>query len=92
LATADAVEFFAQWSSTTAVVAANLTLQFTPDDRGYSKFNRSAIRFCPILAFQKFGMNHVFLFASVFYPLNVGVLKLIKRTILPPPSTAYHSL
>jgi hypothetical protein len=43
-ATADAVELFAQLSSTTAVVAANLTLLFTPDDRGYSKFNRSAIR------------------------------------------------
>jgi len=44
-ATADAVEFFAQLSSTTAVVASNLTLLFTPDNRGYSKFNRSAIRF-----------------------------------------------
>jgi hypothetical protein len=44
-ATADAVELFAHLSSTTAVVAANLTLLFTPDDRGYSKFNRSAIRF-----------------------------------------------
>jgi hypothetical protein len=42
--TADAVEFFAPLSSTTAVVASHLALLFTPDDRGYSKFNRSAIR------------------------------------------------
>jgi hypothetical protein len=59
LATADAVELFAQLSSTTAVVAANLTQLFTPDDRGYYEFNRSAIRLFPILTFQKFGMTHV---------------------------------
>jgi hypothetical protein len=40
-------------SSTTAVVAANLNLLFTPDDRGYSKFNRSAIRFLPDFGFSK---------------------------------------
>jgi hypothetical protein len=51
--TADAVELSAQLSSTTAVVAANLTQLFTPDDRGYSKFNRSAIRFMPELCFLK---------------------------------------
>jgi hypothetical protein len=52
-ATADAVELLAQLSSTTAVVAANLTELFTPDDRGYSKFNRSAIRFMPDFGFSK---------------------------------------
>jgi hypothetical protein len=40
-------------SSTTAVVAANLTQLFTPDDRGYDKFNRSAIRFIPDFDFSK---------------------------------------
>ena len=52
-ATADAVELFVQLSSTTAVVAANLTQRFTPDDRGYYKFNRSAIRFIPDFDFSK---------------------------------------
>jgi hypothetical protein len=52
-ATADAVELFAQLSSTTAVVAANLTQLFTPDDRGYSEFNRSAISFMPDFDFSK---------------------------------------
>jgi hypothetical protein len=52
-ATADAVELLAQFSSTTAVVAANLTQLFTPDDRGYSKFNRSAIRLMPDFDFSK---------------------------------------
>jgi hypothetical protein len=52
-ATADAVELLAQLSSTTDVVAANLTHQFTPDDRGYDKFNRSAIRFMPDFDFSK---------------------------------------
>jgi hypothetical protein len=51
--TADAVELLAQLSSTTAVVAANLTQLFTPDDRGYYKFNRSAIRFMPDFGFSK---------------------------------------
>jgi hypothetical protein len=35
------------------VVAANLTQLFTPDDRGYYKFNRSAIRFMPDFDFSK---------------------------------------
>jgi hypothetical protein len=52
-ATTAVVEFFAQLSSTTAVVAANLTQLFTPDDRGYYKFNRSAIRFMPYFDFSK---------------------------------------
>jgi hypothetical protein len=37
-ATADAVELLAQLSSTTAVVAANLTQLFTPDDRRVDQF------------------------------------------------------
>jgi hypothetical protein len=40
-------------SSTTAVVAVNLTLLFTPDDRGYDKFNRSAISFMLNFDFSK---------------------------------------
>jgi hypothetical protein len=56
-ATADAVEFFAQLSSTTAVVAANLTQLFTPDDRGYDKFNRSAIRVMTDFDFSKIRDN-----------------------------------
>jgi hypothetical protein len=40
-------------SSTTAVVATNLTQLFTPDDRGYDKFNRSAIRFLPDFDFSR---------------------------------------
>jgi hypothetical protein len=52
-ATADAVELCAQLCSTTAVVAANLIQLFTPDDRGYDEFNRSAIRFIPDFGFSK---------------------------------------
>jgi len=36
--TADAVELFAQLSSTTAVVAADLTQLFTPDNRRADQF------------------------------------------------------
>ncbi|WP_421799936.1 hypothetical protein [Haliscomenobacter sp.] len=46
--------------STTAVVAANLTLLFTPDDRGYDKFNRSAIRFMPDFGFSKIRDDELF--------------------------------
>jgi hypothetical protein len=59
--TADAVELSAQLSSTTAVVAANLTHLFTPDDRGYYKFNRSAIRFMLDFDFSKIRDDSYFL-------------------------------
>jgi hypothetical protein len=71
-ATADAVELLAQLSSTTAVVAVNLTRQFTPDDRGYYKFNRSAISFMPDFDFSKIRddsclQNHYCKFCFIHY-------------------------
>ncbi|MDX2069364.1 MAG: hypothetical protein SFV55_13140 [Haliscomenobacter sp.] len=70
-------------SSTTAVVAANLTQLFTPDDRGYSKFNRSAIRFMPGFDFSKIGMtNYCATFVSF---VLICRFSLLRSKILPQP-------
>ena len=61
-ATADAVEFFAQLSSTTAVVASNLTLLFPRTTGAIQNSIAPRLDFRPILAFQKFGMTHVILY------------------------------
>jgi len=48
------------------VVAANLTQLFTPDDRGYYKFNRSAIRFMPDFDFSKIRDDSFFIPEQAF--------------------------
>jgi hypothetical protein len=58
VATADAVELFAHLSSTTAVVAANLTLLFTRTTGAMLNSIAPRLDFSPILAFQKFGMTN----------------------------------
>jgi hypothetical protein len=57
--TADAVEFFALLSSTTAVVASNLILLFPRTTGAIQNSIAPRLDFRPILAFQKFGMTHV---------------------------------
>jgi hypothetical protein len=57
-ATADAVELFAQLSSTTAVVAANLTLLFTRTTGVILNSIAPRLVFSPIFAFQKSGMTN----------------------------------
>jgi hypothetical protein len=60
-ATTAVVELHRAKSSTASAVAKPFAVEMTPDDRGYSKFNRFRGSFS-----RKFGMNHVCVAYSLF--------------------------
>jgi hypothetical protein len=68
-ATTAVVEHNCAKSLTASAVAKPIATKMTPDDRGYSQFNRFRGSFS-----QKFGMNHVYqlpLYVVVYYLNNV---------------------